>query len=73
MARRTARSSDRARKASALLMVVLMAAATAFVFSGGDQQKVARTEVIGSDRIVSFEAFRQWMRQCVHGFPPVRR
>jgi len=57
MTRRTARCSDRARKAGALLTIMLLGAATAFVFSGSDQQNMPRTQVIGSDRIVSWEAF----------------
>jgi hypothetical protein len=57
MAPRKARSSNRVRQALVLALVVFLGAATAFIVSSGAQQKIARTESIGSDRIVSWEAF----------------
>ena len=57
MAPRSARSSNRTGKTKLLVIGAFLAVATGFVFLGGSSQEIVRTEHIGSDRIVSWEAF----------------
>ncbi len=57
MASHAARTSNVHRKVTLLSIVALLAAAALFVFSGGGRQGMVRTQHIGSDRIVSWEAF----------------
>ncbi len=55
MALRAARSSN-LRRNTLLGIVAFFAVTTAFVFSGGGRQGMVRTQAIGSDRLVSWEA-----------------
>ena len=56
MAPRAKRSLHLRRKATLLVLVACLAVTTAFVFSSGSRREIARTENIGSDRIVSWDA-----------------
>ena len=54
MAPRTARSSKLSRKAILLVMVAFLAVTAGFVFSGGSQQGIVKTQPFGDDRLISW-------------------
>ena len=57
MTHRSQRSSTQPRKAGLIAIAAILGLTTAYLFTGGIRQETVRTEHIGSDRIVSWEAF----------------
>ncbi len=60
MAPRTARSSNLRRQATLLVIVAFLAVTAGFVFSGGSQQGMVKTQSFGNDRLISWEPLPEW-------------
>ncbi len=60
MAPRVARSSNRSRKATLLVIVAFLAVTAGYVFSGGNQQGMVKTQPVGNNRLISWEPLPEW-------------